>query len=212
MSKKIVAVNAGPRKGWNTDTLITEASKGAEAAGAVIERFDLFRLDKYTGCISCFGCKREAHKGHCVCRDGLTPVLDAIRQADGLIIGSPNYLSELTASFRALYERLIFQNLTYNMENPCCNPRAIPVLLIMTSNAPDQSYLGLMQNYQQTFSRFVGPTELLISGDTLQLKDYTKTDWPWTLFDPAAKQARHETIFPRECKKAFDMGAALAAE
>ena len=29
MGKKIVAVNAGPRKGWNTDTLITEASKGA---------------------------------------------------------------------------------------------------------------------------------------------------------------------------------------
>ena len=32
MSKKIIAVNAGPRKGWNTDTLITEASKGAESA------------------------------------------------------------------------------------------------------------------------------------------------------------------------------------
>ena len=33
MSKKIVVVNAGPRKGWNTDTLITEAAKGAESAG-----------------------------------------------------------------------------------------------------------------------------------------------------------------------------------
>ena len=31
MSKKIVAVNASPRKGWNTDTLVTEAAKGAEA-------------------------------------------------------------------------------------------------------------------------------------------------------------------------------------
>ena len=28
MSKKIIAVNAGPRKGWNTDTLIMEAAKG----------------------------------------------------------------------------------------------------------------------------------------------------------------------------------------
>ena len=27
MAKKIVAVNAGPRKGWNTDTLISEAKK-----------------------------------------------------------------------------------------------------------------------------------------------------------------------------------------
>ena len=82
MSKKIVAVNASPRKGWNTDTIITEAAKGAESAGAVVEKFDLFKLEKYTGCISCFGCKKEKFKGHCICRDGLTPVLDAIREND----------------------------------------------------------------------------------------------------------------------------------
>lgn len=207
--KKIIAVNAGPRMGWNTETLITEASKGAESAGAEVIRFDLFRLERYTGCISCFGCKKEKMKGHCICRDGLTPVLDAIREADGLIIGSPNYLSEMTASFRALYERLIFQNLTYNRETPCCNTHPVPVLLIMTSNAPDTMYSRMIQNYQQTMSAFVGPTEVLVSGDTLQLKDYSKTDWPWSMFDPQAKQKRRETVFPDEIKKAFDMGAAL---
>lgn len=55
--KKIIAVNAGPRKGWNTDRLIREAAKGAECAGAEVEYIDLFRLEKYTGCTSCFGCK-----------------------------------------------------------------------------------------------------------------------------------------------------------
>ena len=209
MSKKIVVINAGPRKGWNTDTLITEAAKGAQSKGAEIIRFDLFRLEKYTGCISCFGCKHNKNKGHCVCRDGLTPVLDAIREADGLIIGSPNYLSEITASFRALYERLIFQNLTYNMETPCCNLNEIPVLFIMTSNAPDSMYTALVQNYQQTLTRFVGPTNVLVSGDTLQLKDYSKTDWPWTMFDAEAKLKRRETVFPEEIKKAFAMGAAM---
>ena len=209
MGKRIVAVNAGPRKGWNTDTLITEAAKGAESAGATVEKFDLFRLEQYTGCISCFGCKREQNKGHCVCRDGLTQVLDAIRASDGLIIGSPNYLGEMTASFRALYERLVFQNLTYNRETPCCNQRPVPVLLIMTSNAPDTAYMSLLQNYQRTLSGFVGPTEFLVSGDTLQLNDYSKLDWEWSMFDPGAKKLRHETVFPQECGKAYDMGAAL---
>ncbi|MBQ3974214.1 MAG: flavodoxin family protein [Lachnospiraceae bacterium] len=212
MGKKIIAVNAGPRMGWNTETLITQASKGAEEAGAQVQRFDLFRLEKYTGCISCFGCKKERFKGHCICRDGLTPVLDAIREADGLIIGSPNYLGELTASFRALYERLIFQNLTYNVETPCCNDRMIPVLLIMTSNAPDTYYAQLLENYRQTLSCFVGPARVLVSGNTLQLKDYVKTDWEWTLFDPEDKRIRHETVFPQECKKAFEMGKELAGE
>ena len=187
MGKKIVVVNAGPRIGWNTDTLLTEASKGAESTGAEIERFDLFHLEKYTGCISCFGCKKEKFKGHCICKDGLTPVLDAIRKADGLIIGSPNYLGDLTASFRALYERLVFQNLTYNADTPCCNQNVIPVLLIMTSNSPDTTYLDKMKNYQ---------------------KDYSKTDWPW-YFDGEAKLKRHETVFPQECRRVYEMGSTL---
>ena len=186
MAKKIIAVNAGPRKGWNTDTLIKEAVKGAEEAGATVEYYDLFKLEKYTGCISCFGCKKEKNKGRGICRDGLTQVLDAIRDADGLIIGSPNYLSNLTA-----------------YEHP------VPVLLIMTSNAPDNMYTGLIDSYQQTMSGFVGPTKVLISGDTLQLKDYSKTDWPWSMFDPEAKQERHKCVFPEEMKKAYEMGKAL---
>ncbi|MBP3890955.1 MAG: flavodoxin family protein [Solobacterium sp.] len=210
MSKKIVVVNAGPRKGWNTDTLLKEAIRGAETTGATVECFDLFQLEKYTGCISCFGCKKEKFKGHCVCKDGLTPVLDAIRNADALILGSPNYLGELTASFRALYERLIFQNLTYNLEKPCCNERLIPVLLIMTSNAPDTSYLDLLGHYQATLNRFVGPTEVFVSGDTLQIKDYDQTDWQWSMFNKENKKLRHETIFPKECEEVYKKGILLA--
>lgn len=209
MSKRIIAVNASPRKGWNTDTLVTEAARGAESTGAVIEKFDLYRLEKYTGCISCFGCKREKNKGHCICRDGLTPVLDAIREADGMIIGSPNYLGEMSASFRALYERLVFQNLTYNREHYCCNQNPIPVLLIMTSNGPDEYNSRLLRDYQQTLNRFVGPTEIFSCGDTLQVKDYSKLDWEWSIFDPEAKMLRHETMFPQECRKVFELGASL---
>jgi len=211
MGKKIVVVNAGPRKGWNTDTLLSEAARGAESAGAEIVRFDLFRREKYTGCISCFGCKKEKNKGRCICRDGLTEVLDAIRNSDGLIIGSPNYLSEMTASFRALYERLVFQNLTYNLEKPCCNEHPVPVLLIMTSNAPDTGYRNLVSGYQQTLNRFVGPTEVFVSGNTLQLKDYSRTDWPWTMFNPEEKQKRHDTVFPQECGKIYALGVAMGS-
>ncbi|MBQ8995949.1 MAG: flavodoxin family protein, partial [Oscillospiraceae bacterium] len=205
MAKKIVAINASPRSGWNTDTLVSEAARGAEASGAEVVKFDLYKLERYTGCISCFGCKRRANGGKCVCKDGLTPVLDAIRESDGVIIGSPNYLSNLSASFRALYERLVFQSLTYNKDQPCCNKHFVPVLLIMTSNAPDSNYLGLLDGYRKTLDRFVGPTEVFVSGDTMQLKDYSKTDWEWSMFNPRAKQKRHEEVFPKEMKRVFDL-------
>ena len=210
MAKKIVAVNAGPRKGWNTDTLIAKAAEGARSAGAEVIEFDQFRLEKYTGCIASLGCKKNQFKGHCIRKDGLTPVLDAIREADGLIIGSPNYLSEVTASFRALYERLIFQNLTYNKETPCCNEHPVPVLFIMTSNAPEGMYDGLVENYRQTLDRFVGPAKAYVCGDTLQLKDYSKTDWEWSLFDPEHKQNRHDIVFPKQCEEVFELGKELA--
>ena len=210
--KKIIAVNASPRKGWNTDTLVSEAARGAQEAGAVVEKFDLYRLEKFTGCISCFGCKREKFKGHCICRDGLTPVLDAIRGADGLILGSPNYLGELNASFRALYERLIFQYITYKKEPRSYAEPKTPVVLIFTGNAPEAFFQGpgygdLVKNYRNTLSAFIGPTQVLIAADTLQVTDYSPFDW--TMFDPEAKRKRREEVFPLEREKAGKLGAEL---
>ena len=85
----------------------------------------------------------------------------------------------------------------------------MPVLLLMTSNADDTAYLDKMEGYKQTFDRFVGPTEFFVSGNTLQLADYSKTDWEWSMFDPEAKKKRHEEVFPKECERVFEMGRKL---
>ena len=210
--KKIVAINAGPRKGYNTDTLVRKAADGAAAAGAEIIWFDLYKLEKFTGCISCFACKLEPNLGRCAVRDGLKPVLDAIREADGLIIGTPNYLGDVTAMFRALFERLIFQSLTYQREPRSYNDRRIPVLFIMTSNAPAEMYpqIGyeeMIQGYCRSLEAFVGNTTVLTAGNTLQVNDYSR--FHWTMFDPAEKKERHETVFPEEKKTAFRLGTSM---
>lgn len=207
---KIVAINGSPRNGWNTDMLIDEAVKGAESKGAEVIKFDLYKLDKFTGCISCFGCKRDAHKGECVCKDGLKPVLDAVKDADGIIMGAPNYFGDLCAEFKLFYERLVFPYLTYNAEEPCCNTRMIPVLLIMTSNAPDTMYANMLNEYKGVLSKFVGPTEVFVSGETQQVKDYSK--FSWTMFDGEQRYERREKVFPQELKAVFKKGASLASK
>ena len=53
----------------------------------------------------------------------------------------------------------------------------------------------------------VGPTKVMISGDTLQVNDYSK--YNWTMFNPDAKKARHEEVFPDEMKKAFVLGMGI---
>ncbi|MBR1864830.1 MAG: flavodoxin family protein [Ruminococcus sp.] len=210
MSKKIIAINASPRKNWNTAQLVRAAAEGAAENGADTEVIDLYTVGKYSGCISCFGCKTEKHCGECICNDDLKPVLEKIRTADGLILGTPNYLGEGTAAFRALYERLIFQYITYNTEHYSANSRQIPVLFIMTSNAPDRAYEQggfyheLVRNYQNTLTRFIGKTEVLFAGDTLQVNDHSKYDW--TMFDPVSKAKRHEAVFSEKLAQARELG------
>lgn len=212
--KRIVAINCSPRTVWNTATLVRETAKGAEKEGAEVKIIDLYKLEKFTGCISCFGCKLPDNLGKCICRDGLAPVLKEIRSADGLIIGTPNYLGDVSAGFRALYERLIFQSLTYKTEVRSYNQKQIPVLMIMTSNASEEYYsqIGydeMLKRYQGTLETFVGPTKILISSDTLQVKDYGR--YNWTMFDPDAKKQRHDKVFPDDKRKAFDLGANMAS-
>ena len=143
---------------------------GAEKEGAEVRIIDLYALEKFTGCVSCFGCKLPQSLGKCICRDGFAPVL---------ILGTPNYLGDVSAGFRALYERLIFQSLTYKTEVRSYSPRQIPVLMIMTSNASEDFYprIGydeMLKRYQNTLGTFVGPTRLLISSYTLQVSDYSR--------------------------------------
>ena len=211
--KKIVAVNASPRTNWNTAQLIKEAIKGAESVGVEIEYFDLYKLEKFTGCISCFACKLPKSYGKCACKDGLSPVLESIRNADGLIIGTPNYFGDVSSGFRALYERLAFQYLTYKAEAPSCNNHKIPILFIMTSNLPEESYPQYgydkkLENYKEILDLLVGETKIFICGNTLQVSNYKPFDW--TVFNIEEKKKRHDEVFPIEKEKAFALGKEIA--
>ena len=214
MAKKVIAVNASPRATWNTAQLVHEAAKGAEDAGAEIEVVDLYKLEPFMGCRSCFACMTEKCYDTCAIRDGLTELLAKLREADGIILGTPNYFGRPTAGFRALYERLCFQHLTYRREKFCSNEHLVPVLFIMTSNAPEEfydqnGYTAMVEEHVRTLSTFVGPTTPFVAGDTLQTDRYDRFDW--TIFDVEAKQRRHETVFPDELARARETAAKLFA-
>lgn len=111
-----------------------------------------------------------------------------------------------------MYERLVFQYLTYNKEVPCCNEHKIPVLLITTSNCGEEvysavGYEALMESYKNTLSTFVGPTEVFICGNTLQVKDYSK--YNWTMFDSEAKKKYHDETFDGYLERAKEAGKHL---
>ena len=211
---KVIAINGSPRKNWNTDTLLKKALDGAASAGAETEMVYLYDL-KFRGCVSCLACKlkKEPRPNRCVLRDDLTAVLDKVHEADAVILGSPIYFSEVTGEMRSFFERFLFQYLNYDDYTKPLSPKK-RIGLVFTMNIPealfeDFGYTSLFQRYENWMKLFFGHCETLLSTDTLQAKDYSR--YHLGLWDADAKRQRHETVFPQDCQKAYDLGVKLVS-
>ena len=211
---KIIAVNGSPRKNWNTDTLLKNVLSGAESAGAETEMVYLYDLG-FCGCKSCMACKlkKEPRPNRCVLRDDLTAVLDRVHEADAVILGSPIYFSEVTGEMRSFFERFLFQYLNYDDYTKPLSPKK-RIGLVFTMNCPESmfdsvGYRVIFQRYEEWMRLYFGHCETLLSTDTLQAKDYSR--YHLGLWDADAKYQRHETVFPQDCQKAYELGVKLAS-
>jgi multimeric flavodoxin WrbA len=213
---KVMAFNGSPRKKkWNTITLLEKALEGAESTGAETELIHLYDL-KFSGCISCFSCKRLSRKkdGVCVVKDDLTSVLERVRKADAFIIGTPIYYGTESAATRALFERLCFPYYKYSKDKRSLFPRRIRTAVIYTMNSSGEvlKQLGYDRHFEMTrmtLEKSFGACELLLSTDTLQYSDYDK--YESEMFDKEAKLKRHAQVFPEDCRYAFELGIRMAS-
>ena len=210
---RLIAFNGSPRKRWNTATLLKSAIDGARSEGAKAEFYNLYDLD-YKGCTSCFACKRIGGKnyGHCPVRDDLRPIFRKVEKADAILIGSPIYYAVTTGETRSFLERLMFQYSVYDKERSTLFPKKIRTGFIYTAGAPEAMVreMGFDRNAQLTemaMRRIFGSCDTLWVTDTYQFSDYA--DYVSTLFDPEAKKRRREEQFPKDCKKAYELGARL---
>ena len=209
----VIVINGSPRKTWNTATLLEHALSGAQSAGADTELVHLYDLD-FKGCTSCFACKLKGGKsyGRCAICDELTPVLDRIADADALILGSPIYFGTVTGEMRCFMERLLFPYLQYTSPPSSLFGRKIKTAFIYTMNVSEEMmkaaqypvHIGLNDN---VLTRTFGHAETLCSFETLQFEDYSKVVFSY--FDPEVRKERRKTVFPKDCEKAFALGARL---
>lgn len=210
---KVMAFNGSPRKEWNTATLLKSALEGAKSAGAQTELIHLYDLS-YKGCISCFSCKLVGGKsyGKCALQDDLTPVLERVEEADGLLLGSPIYLGGETGAMHSFMERMMFHCSVYDYEKFSLLKKTIPSVLIYTMNLDEdtmrkEGYEYIFRSKEFFMSRVFGPTQTLCVTDTMQFSDHSK--YIYRMFDPEKKIRRRKEIFPQDCQKAFELGKKL---
>jgi multimeric flavodoxin WrbA len=214
--RRVAVINGGPRKRWNTGQLLEKALEGAISAGAEASMTHLYDLS-FKGCVSCFSCKTLSgwESGRCASRDELSPLLESLEGAQAVIVGSPIYLGDVTGATRSFLERWIFINLAYDRGHPSVLAKGPAVGMIYSMNIPesmlgDPLYCALFEGHRQFLSRLNGPAvEQLAACDTLQFDDYSRYHAP--AFDPDQKRRGRQERFPRELRKAFEMGARLAS-
>jgi multimeric flavodoxin WrbA len=212
---KVIGINGGPRKKWNTATLLDKALLGAASQGAETETFHLYDLD-FKGCISCFACKTKGGKsyGRCAVKDGLTPVLGMVEHIDVMVLASPIYFGTVTGEMRSFMERLLFPYLAYTNPPTSLFARTIATGFIYTMNAPEErigqhggQHIGLNE---MILKMVFGTSESLMSFETYQFDDYSTI--VSDLFDVDQRTRRRKEVFPEDCAKAFEFGAKLAGK
>ena len=102
---KVLAFNGSSRKDGNTAIMLRTALAELEAAGIETELVQL-AAKRFSGCVACGKCA-ETKDGRCsgVKDDGLNDLIAKMLAADGIIIGSPTYFANCTATTQALMER-----------------------------------------------------------------------------------------------------------
>ena len=210
--KKMMIIDGGPRKTFNTAAMLGKIAEGARSVSDEIEvkTVRLYDID-YKGCMSCMACKLKGKVSN-VCRfkDALTPILEEVAQADGLVLGSPIYFSEVTAQLRAFLERLIFAWLSYN-DYSLTAPKQMPVLLTYTMNANEEQakmIYQMMGIVEDSLKRAMGDVEHVDAYNTYQVKNYDCYELAG--FPEPMKRQYRDTHWEQDLQRAYDAGKRMA--
>ena len=208
--KKIIVIDGGPRKNFNTASMLQKFAEGATSVSDKIEvkTVRLYGLD-YKGCMSCMACKIKGKASNvCKFKDALTPVLEEIAEADGLALGSPIYFGDVTGQMRTFLERLAFPWLSYN-DYSLTAPKRMPVVLMETMNGtPERNNSQGYGSMEYCIQTALGEPEHLVAYNTYQVKNYDRFEL--ASFSEKAKRQWRDEHWEQDLQKAFDVGKQMA--
>ena len=101
---KVIAFNGSGRKDGNTALLLNTVLNELSKEGIETELIQLAGKAPQ-GCISCYKCLENKDQKCAVTTDNLNKYLAKMIKADGILLGSPVYFTDVTAGIKAVIER-----------------------------------------------------------------------------------------------------------
>jgi multimeric flavodoxin WrbA len=129
---QVIAINGSPRKDGNTSILVRTIFAELEKEGIETELIQLGGK-KIHGCTACMKCF-ENRDGKCtIDNDMVNTIIEKMREADGILLGSPVYFLDVTAEMKALIDRAGF--VSYANEFPLKNKIGNAVVAVRRAGA-----------------------------------------------------------------------------
>ena len=101
---KVIGINGSARKDGNTAILIKHAFTELEAEGIHTELIQLAGQPMH-GCRACYHCFKSKDKQCGIKTDFANECIGKMIEADGIILGSPTYFTDVTSEMKALIDR-----------------------------------------------------------------------------------------------------------
>ena len=101
---RVVAFNGSARKDGNTAMLMNLALEELKKERIETEMVQLAG-QRIAGCIACFQCLKNKDGKCAIQTDPVNDYIEKMRTAEGIILGSPTYIADITANLKALLER-----------------------------------------------------------------------------------------------------------
>ena len=101
---KVVAFNGSARKGGNTAILLGYVLKELEKEGIETELIELSGTTIH-GCLACRKCSVKKDRRCSQTGDMGNAYIEKMEQADGILLGSPTYVTDVTPEIKALIDR-----------------------------------------------------------------------------------------------------------
>lgn len=168
---KVIGFVGSSRKGGNTDVLVKKVLEGAAGRGAQTEIVYLHDLN-IKDCTGCMTCKGEQG---CPIQDDMQSLYPKIREADGIVLGSPIYMGFLTGQAKSFLDRW-YAFLDANRQSRL--PSGKKCVLALPQGQPDENLFAYVHGVLGRVFSLLGipETRPIVAGGVREMGDAARKE------------------------------------
>ena len=104
---KVVGFNGSPRIGGNTECALNTVFAELAKAGIETEMIHVGK-EKVRGCLACYTCAKKKNEKCAIEDDPVNEWIQKMKEADGIILGSPVHFSGVAGTMKSFLDRAFF--------------------------------------------------------------------------------------------------------